>query len=279
MAAWERQQKELARQTEMISRLSGGGQAGRAEAAKKAMEKMKTEGSLVKKPFIEKKRRFEFPDMGKSGRIVARCENLVRVRGSAGLFGAPLAVLFVGAQPPTVLTTPAVARLRRQVVVHGRQLASGGGRARGIRRAQWLWQVHLPATAAGPGEARQRLGAARRPPGEGPWPRAPRLLLTCLNPHLSGPIPSPDSWAGDSAGGAQLLLTEPSGDARPQPDGAGDAGAVGLQQAHQRAENAAGPLHVPSAPSLSLCLPSHRIACRQTPDSGVPWAPRADGGG
>jgi len=85
-AAFERQQKELARQTEMINRLSGGGQAGRAEAAKKAMAKMKTEGIMVKKPFIEKKRRFEFPDMGKSGRIVARCENLSHGYGVKNLF-------------------------------------------------------------------------------------------------------------------------------------------------------------------------------------------------
>jgi hypothetical protein len=121
-AAWQRQQKELARQTEMINRLSGGGQvrepsrvssavshehntpppilggvkldgtcwgaclqAGRAEAAKKAMAKLKSEGMMVKKPFIEKKRRFEFPDMGKSGRIVARCENLVQTRPFRGL--------------------------------------------------------------------------------------------------------------------------------------------------------------------------------------------------
>jgi hypothetical protein len=59
-------------------------QAGRAEAAKKAMAKMKTEGIMVKKPFIEKKRRFEFPDMGKSGRIVARCENLVCTHSRLG---------------------------------------------------------------------------------------------------------------------------------------------------------------------------------------------------
>lgn len=59
-------------------------QAGRAEAAKKAMAKLKSEGMIVKKPFIEKKRRFEFPDMGKSGRIVARCENLVCTRRSRG---------------------------------------------------------------------------------------------------------------------------------------------------------------------------------------------------
>lgn len=48
LAAWNRQQKELQRQTEMINRLSGGGQAGRAEAAKKAMAKMREEGAMVR---------------------------------------------------------------------------------------------------------------------------------------------------------------------------------------------------------------------------------------
>lgn len=46
-AAWERQQKEIERQTELINRLSGGGQAGRAEAAKKALEKIQSEEQLL----------------------------------------------------------------------------------------------------------------------------------------------------------------------------------------------------------------------------------------
>lgn len=86
MAAWERQQKELQRQTEMINRLSGGGQAGRAEAAKKAMEKMRSEGLMVEKPFIHKKRSFTFPSVGRSGRIVAECEGLTHSYGAKNLF-------------------------------------------------------------------------------------------------------------------------------------------------------------------------------------------------
>lgn len=46
-AAWERQQKEIDRQTDLINRLSGGGQAGRAEAAKKALEKIQSEEQLL----------------------------------------------------------------------------------------------------------------------------------------------------------------------------------------------------------------------------------------
>lgn len=44
-------------QTEMIQRLSGGAQSGRAAAAEKALDVMKEEG-LVEKPFIARKRTF-----------------------------------------------------------------------------------------------------------------------------------------------------------------------------------------------------------------------------
>lgn len=46
-------------QTEMIQRLSGGAQSGRAAAAEKALEAMKEEG-LVEKPFVAKKRTFAY---------------------------------------------------------------------------------------------------------------------------------------------------------------------------------------------------------------------------
>ena len=76
MAAYDRQQKEIERQTELILRLSGTGQAGRAEAAKKALEKIQSEEQLLEKPWIEKRRPFRFPEPPRSGRIVARCEGL-----------------------------------------------------------------------------------------------------------------------------------------------------------------------------------------------------------
>jgi ATPase subunit of ABC transporter with duplicated ATPase domains len=76
MAAYERQQKEIERQTELILRLSGTGQAGRAEAAKKALEKIQSEEQLLEKPWMEKRRPFRFPEPPRSGRIVARCEGL-----------------------------------------------------------------------------------------------------------------------------------------------------------------------------------------------------------
>ena len=45
-------------QTELVQRLSGGAQSGRAAAAEKALEKIKEEGSLVEKPFVARKRSF-----------------------------------------------------------------------------------------------------------------------------------------------------------------------------------------------------------------------------
>ncbi len=45
-------------QTEIVQRLSGGAQSGRAAAAEKALEKIKEEGSLVEKPFVARKRSF-----------------------------------------------------------------------------------------------------------------------------------------------------------------------------------------------------------------------------
>lgn len=44
-------------QTEIVQRLSGGAQSGRAAAAEKALEKMKEEG-MVEKPFVARKRSF-----------------------------------------------------------------------------------------------------------------------------------------------------------------------------------------------------------------------------
>ncbi len=45
-------------QTEIVQRLSGGAQSGRAAAAEKALEKIKEEGSMVEKPFVARKRSF-----------------------------------------------------------------------------------------------------------------------------------------------------------------------------------------------------------------------------
>jgi hypothetical protein len=85
MAAWEKQQKEIDRQTDLIVRLSGTGQAGRAEAAKKALEKIQSEEQLLDKPWVEKRRPFRFPEPPRSGRIVVRVENLIHGYGNRRL--------------------------------------------------------------------------------------------------------------------------------------------------------------------------------------------------
>ena len=56
-------------QTDIIHRLSGGAQSGRAAAAEKALEKMKSEGELVRRPFVAKKRSFAFPPVERMGQV------------------------------------------------------------------------------------------------------------------------------------------------------------------------------------------------------------------
>ena len=80
-AAWEKQQREIERQTELILRLAGTGQAGRAEAAKKALEKIQSEGEVLAKPWEEKRRPFRFPEPPRSGRTVLSVTNLTHGYG------------------------------------------------------------------------------------------------------------------------------------------------------------------------------------------------------
>ena len=84
-AAFEKQQKEIAKQREIVQRLSGGGQSGRASAAEKALERIKAEG-LIEKPFEPKSRQFRFPvpEDTQPGRVVAELKEL-----SHGYNGTP----------------------------------------------------------------------------------------------------------------------------------------------------------------------------------------------
>ena len=84
-AAYDKQQKEIERQTELILRLSGTGQAGRAEAAKKALEKIRSEEMLLEKPWVEKRRPFRFPQPPRSGRVVVRVDGLMHGYGNKRL--------------------------------------------------------------------------------------------------------------------------------------------------------------------------------------------------
>jgi len=82
--AYEKYMKEVTRQREMIRRLSGGGQSGRATAAAKELDRL-SENPVVK-PWVEKERRFRFPDAQRSSAIVARVENLTHGYDEKTLF-------------------------------------------------------------------------------------------------------------------------------------------------------------------------------------------------
>ena len=73
-------------QTDIIQRLGGGGQAGRATAAEKALEQIKAEGSLVQKPFVPKKRTFAFPNPERMGQRVLEIVGLTHGYGDRRLF-------------------------------------------------------------------------------------------------------------------------------------------------------------------------------------------------
>eukprot|EP00878_Enallax_costatus_P031305 GHUV01034225.1.p1 GENE.GHUV01034225.1~~GHUV01034225.1.p1 ORF type:complete len:665 (+),score=134.63 GHUV01034225.1:184-2178(+) len=74
-AAYEKQQKEIEKLQDMVRRLSGGAQSGRAAAAEKQIERMKAEG-LIEKPFVAKRRSFTFPPVEKMGQTVVQAQDL-----------------------------------------------------------------------------------------------------------------------------------------------------------------------------------------------------------
>ncbi|KAK1289197.1 ABC transporter F family member 5 [Acorus calamus] len=73
--AWEKQQKEIDRSRDLISRLGAGANSGRASAEEKKLEKLQEEDQ-VEKPFQRKQIRFRFPERGRSGRSVVTIKNL-----------------------------------------------------------------------------------------------------------------------------------------------------------------------------------------------------------
>eukprot|EP00250_Pteridium_aquilinum_P012312 c20648_g1_i2 orf=546-2696(+) len=73
--AWEKQQKEIARTKDIIQRLSGGANSGRATTAEKQLEKIQS-GDQIDRPFEHKAIRFRFPEMERSGLVVAEIKKL-----------------------------------------------------------------------------------------------------------------------------------------------------------------------------------------------------------
>lgn len=70
----------------MAKRLAGGSQSARAEAAKKMVEKLRSSGSYVEKPFTPRKRSFMFPEVEKIGQTVVTIEDLTHGYGDKALF-------------------------------------------------------------------------------------------------------------------------------------------------------------------------------------------------
>ncbi|GBF90920.1 ABC transporter F family member-like [Raphidocelis subcapitata] len=73
--AFEKQQKEIEKQQDLIRRLAGGAQSGRAAAAEKTLERIRAEG-LIEKPFVPKRRAFTFPPVEKMGQSVVSIDGL-----------------------------------------------------------------------------------------------------------------------------------------------------------------------------------------------------------
>lgn len=84
-AAYEKQQKEIEKQEEIIRRLAGGGQSGRASSAEKALERIRAEG-IIERPFVPKRRSFTFPPVEKMGQRVLSIEDLTHGYSSRMLF-------------------------------------------------------------------------------------------------------------------------------------------------------------------------------------------------
>jgi ATPase subunit of ABC transporter with duplicated ATPase domains len=84
--AYEKQQKEVKRLEEMVSRLQGGGQAGRAQSAMKELERIKDPETYVEKPFEAKSRKFAFPSTERCGEVVLQIDSLTHGYNGTTLF-------------------------------------------------------------------------------------------------------------------------------------------------------------------------------------------------
>ncbi|PKA49098.1 ABC transporter F family member 5 [Apostasia shenzhenica] len=83
--AWEKQQKEIEHTKELINRLGGGANSGRASSEEKKLEKLQEDG-LIEKPFQRKQMKIRFPERGRSGRTVLTLNNLEFGFGDEVLF-------------------------------------------------------------------------------------------------------------------------------------------------------------------------------------------------
>ncbi|KAG0476525.1 hypothetical protein HPP92_013366 [Vanilla planifolia] len=84
-AAWEKQQKEIEHTKELINRLGGGANSGRASSEEKKLEILQEDG-LVEKPFQRKQLKIRFPERGRSGKTILTIQNLDFGFGDEKLF-------------------------------------------------------------------------------------------------------------------------------------------------------------------------------------------------
>ncbi|KAK8930631.1 ABC transporter F family member 5 [Platanthera zijinensis] len=84
-AAWEKQQKDIEHTKDLISRLGGGANSGRASSEEKKLERLQEDG-LIEKPFQRKQLKIRFPERGRSGRTVLTIKNLQFGFGDEMLF-------------------------------------------------------------------------------------------------------------------------------------------------------------------------------------------------
>ncbi|QDZ20843.1 F family ABC transporter [Chloropicon primus] len=126
--AWEKQQKEVKRLEEMAARLQGGGQAGRAESAKKELERIKDPETYVEKPFEWKSRNFTFPNTERCGEVVLRINNLTHGYEGKELFNKAKLVLERG-ERLAILGPNGAGKSTLLRLILGQEEPSGGGEA------------------------------------------------------------------------------------------------------------------------------------------------------
>lgn len=77
---------DFVRQNDIAKRLAGGSQSARAEVARKAINKLKSTGAFVEKPFTPRRRSFLFPEVERVGQTVVTIEDLTHGYGDKALF-------------------------------------------------------------------------------------------------------------------------------------------------------------------------------------------------
>ncbi len=70
----------------MIQRLAAGANSGRAASAEKELERLRSEGTFVEKPFVPKKRSFRFPPVETMGQRVVDIKSMSHGYGGQQLF-------------------------------------------------------------------------------------------------------------------------------------------------------------------------------------------------